>query len=152
VDYKELRKYLVERNIVTRQNESPSVRGYDLDSYQKLALQTEKVDYGCDFHDGVCYGQMIGTNGCCFKCGDTFGYSNFTMRAQDSCVKARVVFYRGSCAARPACTSIVPTRKCPGKIKPFYSGSSTAFTGVDPASKAENCLWQSIFSPTCRLI
>lgn len=74
MDYDKLKELLRERNITVVPEEAMRVRGYDVDTYRKLAKQTESVDYDCDFHDGICHGLALGATGCCMHCASAFGY------------------------------------------------------------------------------
>lgn len=74
MDYDRLKELLRERNIVVVPKEAMRVRGYDVDTYRKLAKKTESVDYDCDFQDGICKGLNMGATGCCMFCASAFGY------------------------------------------------------------------------------
>jgi hypothetical protein len=74
MDDDELKNVLRERNINLVPKEAMRVRGFDVDTYRKLAKQTESIDYDCDFRDGICRSLSAGGNGCCLKCVDAFGY------------------------------------------------------------------------------
>ena len=74
MDYDKLKELLRERNVTVVPEEAMRVRGYDVDTYRKLAKQTENVDYDCDFHDGTCKGLALGAPGCCMHCASAFGY------------------------------------------------------------------------------
>jgi hypothetical protein len=74
MNYDVLKGLLRERNITVVPKESMCIRGYDVDTYRKLAKQTETIDYDCDFHDGICHGLALGASGCCMHCASAFGY------------------------------------------------------------------------------
>lgn len=73
--YEELLDVLKDLNIQVVPTEGTSVRGYTFEAYKKLAMQTENVDYDCQFRNGTCQGPDLGReDGCCSMCGKTFGY------------------------------------------------------------------------------
>jgi hypothetical protein len=74
MDYDQLKKLLREWKINLVPKEVMRVRGFDVDSYREMARETERVDYDCDFSNGVCRGLAMGTNGCCSGCAAAFGY------------------------------------------------------------------------------
>jgi hypothetical protein len=74
MDYADLKKLLQECNITIVPKEAMRVRGFDVDAYRKLARDTERIDYDCDFRDGICRSLASGGHGCCMKCAGGFGY------------------------------------------------------------------------------
>ena len=72
--YEELLVYLQNLNMKVVPTEDVRVRGYDLETYKKLAKRTETIDYDCDFHNGTCKGMLLGGGGCCHHCAPGFGY------------------------------------------------------------------------------
>jgi hypothetical protein len=76
MEYAKLMELLREWGIMIVPEEAKRIRGHDVDTYRKLAKQTENIDYDCDFNNGRCRGRVMGGNGCCtFQgCAISFGY------------------------------------------------------------------------------
>lgn len=74
MEYEELKDLLKKWDIIIVSKGQQRVRGYNVDTYRKLAKQTENIDYDCDFNNGICQGRLMGHSGCCFRCAETFGY------------------------------------------------------------------------------
>ncbi len=74
MDYANLKVMLRERKIEIVPKEAMRVRGFGIEAYRKLALQTGRIDYDCDFRYGLCRSQRAEERSCCSKCAATFGY------------------------------------------------------------------------------
>ncbi|OPY29820.1 MAG: hypothetical protein A4E28_00670 [Methanocella sp. PtaU1.Bin125] len=75
--YEELETLLRRWKITIVPKEQKRIRGHDVDTYRRLAKQTEQIDYDCIFlNGGGCNGRSRGPNGCCTpaRCAETLGY------------------------------------------------------------------------------
>ena len=72
--YDDFQKVLSHRQIPIHPGEPGLIRGYAVDEFRKLARQTERIDYDCNFRDGTCRGRERGEKGCCWRCGETIGH------------------------------------------------------------------------------
>ncbi len=76
MEYDKLTGLLHQWKITVVPKESKRIRGYDVDSFRKMAKQTESIDFDCDFSNGNCSGRAMGGNGCCTAqgCSLSLGY------------------------------------------------------------------------------
>jgi len=74
VRYEEFEHLLFNLNIVIVPKNARRIRGYDVDTYRKLAGQTENIDFDCGDGDNFCRYIHVRDGACCVDCVDTCGH------------------------------------------------------------------------------
>jgi hypothetical protein len=72
--YDEFEHLLSRRGISVIPKETRRIRGYDVDTYRKLAKQTENMDFDCGDGDSFCRYIHVRAGACCIDCVDTCGH------------------------------------------------------------------------------
>jgi hypothetical protein len=132
VQYEEVHNLLESWGIAIVPKDAALVRGLELDVYRGLAMQTEDVDYDCNFQDGCCRERGHGDKNCCSECACTFGYWRKETNALDEeTVRTMAELYDPRWGFRRENTGCLLPRELRSPICLYILCSDAKLTGGD---------------------
>jgi hypothetical protein len=130
--YEDVRKLLSGWDMTIVPAKAVRVRGFEPDVYRGLAMQTDDVDYDCNFKDGCCRARGRGDKNCCSECACTFGYWRKERGALDEAtVRAMAEFYDARTGFRREDTGCLLPRELRSPICLYILCSDAKLSGGD---------------------